>query len=41
MTLWTLYDEKLISCQKGCRCGLDMKKPPMGSTCVRPIGGFD
>ena len=22
----------LISCQKGCRCGLDMKKPPMGST---------
>ena len=22
----------LISCQKGCRCDLDMKKPPMGST---------
>ena len=21
-----------ICCQKGCRCGLDMKKPRMGST---------
>ena len=23
------------------RCGADTKKPPMGSTYVRPIGGVD
>ena len=30
-----------ICCQKGCRCGLDMKKLRMGCTCVLLIRSFD